>query len=403
MDNDLDVLIIGAGPSGCVAASHLIKKNFNIKVVEKAIFPRFVIGESFLPHCMDHFDEVGLLDSLKSQNFAIKNGVRFINDGKISNFLFNDNYTEGWQWTWQVPRADFDNILANELINKGVDIKFNNEVIGVEFDNYGVSTTTIVDEKNNTHKIKAKYIIDSSGFGRVLPRLLNLDKTPELTNYSTIFSHIKISNNINYNNTSIYIVDDLWAWVIPFSNGITSVGFSGRSDCFEDYGQLSKDKFIKLLKKIFPKESNMEKNIIFPPVEIKNYSKAVNKLYGNGYVLTGNSAEFLDPVFSSGVTIATKSGLLAAKLVEKELLNKSVNWQSDYSDYLSRGVDVFRTYVNEWYSGKLKTIFFNEKIDPIFKKQITSVLAGYVWDESNPFVSKHNKIIKNLSHIIKMQ
>ncbi len=403
MENDLDVLIIGAGPSGCVAASHLIKNNFKIKVVEKAIFPRFVIGESFLPHCMDHFEEVGLLDSLNSQNFAIKNGVKFINDGKTSDFLFDDNYSGGWEWTWQVPRADFDNILANELINKGVDVKFNNEVIGVEFDNDGVSTTTIIDEKNNTYKINAKYIIDSSGFGRVLPRLLNLEKTPELTNYSTIFSHLKISNNIDRNNTSIYVIDDLWAWVIPFSNGITSVGFSGRSDYFKDYGQLSNDKYIKLLKKIFPNESNVEKNIIFPPVEIKNYSKAVNKLYGNGYVLTGNSAEFLDPVFSSGVTIATKSGLLAAKLVEKELLNKSVNWESDYSDYLSRGVDVFRTYVNEWYTGKLKTIFFNEKIDPIFKKQITSVLAGYVWDESNPFVSKHNKIIKNISHIIKMQ
>ena len=198
MENNFDILIIGAGPSGCVAAAYLSNKKFKIKVVEKTIFPRFVIGESLLPRCMDHFEEVGLLDSLISQNFEIKRGVRFIKNKKYSDFLFNDKFTEGWEWTWQAPRADFDNVLANEIISKGVDVAFNNEVIGVDFDNSGSSITTIIDENDKTYKIKAKHIIDSSGYGRVLPKLLNLIKPPENTGYCTIFSHIKLKSEENF-------------------------------------------------------------------------------------------------------------------------------------------------------------------------------------------------------------
>ena len=401
----LDVLIIGAGPSGCVAAAYLTNKKFKVKVVEKTIFPRFVIGESLLPRCMDHFEEVGLLDSLISQNFEIKRGVRFIKNKKYADFLFNDMHTEGWDWTWQAPRADFDNVMAKELISRGVDIAFNNEVIGVDFDNSGNSTTTIIDENNKTYKIKAKYIIDSSGYGRVLPKLLNLDIPPENTNHSTIFAHIKLNSEENFfRNTTIHSTDDnIWGWEIPFSNGVISMGFVAESEYFENFGDSLKDKFFKLIELTFNNENYTNAELVIEPIEIKNYSKAVKRLYGKGYVLTGNSAEFIDPIFSSGVTLATESGLLAAKLIQKELLSMPVNWELDYSNYLLKGVDVFRTYVNEWYTGRLKAIFFSEEGNPKFKKQITSVLAGYVWDDSNPFVSKHKNIINHLSHIINMK
>lgn len=102
----VEVLIIGAGPSGCVAASFLHNQGVKIKVVEKKAFPRFVIGESLLPRCMHHFEEVGLLESLKECGFEIKAGARFLKEGKICNFDFSKKHTKGWDWTWQVPRAD---------------------------------------------------------------------------------------------------------------------------------------------------------------------------------------------------------------------------------------------------------------------------------------------------------
>lgn len=142
---------------------------------------------------------------------------------------------------------------------------------------------------------------------------------------------------------------------------------------------------------------------LFEPSFIKNYSVSVKQLFGKGYVLTGNSTEFLDPVFSSGVTFATESALLAAKLVTKQLNGTKVDWQQEYSEYILEGVNVFASYVKEWYTGNLQTLFFHRPENPDIKKQICAVLASYVWDKSNPFVTKHNRIIKTMAHLIKIE
>ena len=120
-------------------------------------------------------------------------------------------------------------------------------------------------------------------------------------------------------------------------------------------------------------------------------------------MLTGNSAEFLDPVFSSGVTFATESALMAAKLIVKDLKGEMVNWEVEYSDYIKKGVNVFATYVKEWYNGNLQKLFFHRPENPEIKKQICSVLAGYVWDDTNPFVKNHHRLIKTVAHIIDME
>ena len=133
-DISVDVLIIGAGPSGCVAAAHLNNNNIQTKVVEKSKFPRFVIGESLLPRCMDHFEETGLLKALEARNYELKPGARFLKGDIVCNFDFSKKHTKGWDYTWQVPRADFDNTLAKEVIKKGGDISFQHEVTGVTFD-----------------------------------------------------------------------------------------------------------------------------------------------------------------------------------------------------------------------------------------------------------------------------
>ena len=125
--------------------------------------------------------------------------------------------------------------------------------------------------------------------------------------------------------------------------------------------------------------------------------------FGDGFVLTGNSAEFLDPVFSSGVSFATETGLLAAKLAIKQLNGEEVDWQENFVDHMKRGVDVFSTYVKEWYTGNLQKIIFHDKPREDFKEQICAVLAGYVWDQTNPFVKKHNHIVRNVAKLIEME
>ena len=404
----IDVLIIGAGPSGCVAASYLHNKGLNIKVVEKNKFPRFVIGESLLPRCMDHFEEVGLLDCLNEFGFEKKEGARFIKGESICEFDFSKKHTPGWDWTWQVPRADFDNVMAQELVRRGVDIAFENLVTGVSFNNDGISTTTIKDEDGKNYSITAKYIIDSSGYGRVLPRLLDLSLPSKLPKHSSVFTHVNdIKRPEGYEGTRITfdVLDtQTWLWVIPFSNGTTSIGYVGPTEHIESFKGTTSEKLSAMVQQsTYFKERFEGIDYLFDPVLIKNYSVSVKQLYGKGYVLTGNSTEFLDPVFSSGVTFATESALLAAKLISKEVQGKPVDWEVEYKDYILEGVSVFASYVKEWYTGNLQKLFFHRPENPEIKKQICAVLAGYVWDKSNPFVKKHNRLIQNVAYLIDME
>lgn len=403
----IDVLIIGAGPSGCVAAAHLNNNGLNVKVVEKSKFPRFVIGESLLPRCMDHFEEVGLLEPLKKAGFEIKRGARFLRGDIVCNFDFSKKFTEGWDWTWQVPRADFDTILANEIINKGVDVAFEHEVIDVKIDDNGHSTTTIKDNNGDTYEVNAKFIVDSSGYGRVLPRFLGLDKPSALPDHSSLFTHVKDIKRPEGGEGTLITFDvldkDTWFWVIPFSDGNTSIGFVSKTEYIESFkGDTTKrlQEMLKLSDYYYERFEGVD--FSFEPICIKNFSKSVTRLHGKGYALTGNSAEFLDPVFSSGVTFATESALAAAKLVVKEIKGEDADWDKDYDAYIKRGVAVFSSYVKEWYTGNLQTLFFHRPENPEVKRQICAVLAGYVWDESNPFVKKHNRAISTLAHIINM-
>lgn len=404
---NVDVLIIGAGPSGSVAASYLHNEGLSVKVVEKNKFPRFVIGESLIPRCMDHFEAVGLMDCLKEKGFEVKTGARFMQGSKICEFDFSKKHTDGWNWTWQVPRADFDKTLTDELQKRGVDIDFEKEVTAVNFSESG-STTTILDTQGNSSQIDAKYIIDSSGFGRVLPRLLGLDKPSEIPKHSSIFTHVKDTRRPEgwegHRITFDIVSRETWLWVIPFSNGHTSIGYVGPTDYLDSFEGSSTDKLVEMMKLSNHYYDRFEGlPYEFEPRMIKNIAKSVTQLYGNGYVLTGNSAEFLDPVFSSGVTFATESAHLAAKMIAKELKGETVDWETDYSKYMLDGVKVFSTYVKEWYTGNLQKIFFTDSENPVIKSQICAVLAGYVWDMTNPFVKNHHRLVKTVAHITDME
>lgn len=401
----VDVLVIGAGPAGSVSAAIVHKYGLKVKMVEKLKFPRFVIGESLLPRSMDAFDEAGFLPALKAHGFQEKFGAKFVRDEQICDFNFSDQFTEGWNWTWQVPREDFDLLLAEENKKMGIPLEFETTVTDIQF-NGSDSVTTVVDKDGNQKQIEAKFIIDASGYGRVIPNLFKLDKPSNLPPRKTLFTHVLDTKRNNYDEPNrITIVDHspgIWIWVIPFSNGYTSVGFVGKPEFFEKVSGTPEEQLRQLIasdKHIAERFEDAE--FRFEPRTIQSWSVTTEKFYGDGFVLTGNVTEFLDPVFSSGVTLAVASSQLAAHLVGRQLAKgETINWQSEYFETMMQGVDTFRTYVNAWYDGSLQKIFFAPTTTQSIKNQICSVLAGYVWDTNNPFVKKHSTAVETLAKVI---
>lgn len=400
----VDVLVIGAGPAGSVAAAIVKKYGLNVKMVEKLKFPRFVIGESLLPRSMEAFEDAGFLPALKASGFQEKFGAKFVQGEKICDFNFSDQFTKGWSWTWQVPREDFDLLLADEVQRMGIPLEFETTVTDIKFDGTD-SVTTVVDKNGKAQQINAKFIIDASGYGRVIPQLFNLDKPSNLPPRKTLFTHILDTKRQEYDEPNRIIIIDhapsVWIWVIPFSNGFTSVGFVGDINFFEQFEGTLEERLrqaISTNKHI--SQRFKDATYRFEPRTIEGWSKTTDKFFGDGFVLTGNVTEFLDPIFSSGVTLAVSSSQLAAHLVAKQLTGKEVDWQKEYTDKMIFGVDTFRTYVMAWYDGTLQKIFFAENQNEEIKSKICSVLAGYVWDTDNYYVKKHQTGIKTLASFI---
>lgn len=403
----VDVLVIGAGPAGTVAASYLKKQGYSVTILEKEKFPRFQIGESLLPCCMEHLEESGLLEAVKNKNFQKKTGAAFMRGDKRCEFLFSEQFSKGWTWTWQVKRAEFDSTLAEAAKSNGVDVKFECEVLNVVCST-DKQITDFKDIEGKMHTIQSKFIIDASGYGRVLPRLFDLSKPSAFSPRGAVFAHLEDINRTEKTSNNIFVhsFDDnrSWIWAIPFSDGSTSVGVVSDKEKVVELAANDGEKYKEFIRNFEDLNGRFKNSELkFEPRNILGYSIGVKKMFGDGFVLSGNSTEFLDPIFSSGVTFATASGLLSAKITHRHLQGEDVNWKTDYEDVIQKGIDVFRSYVTGWYTGDFQTIVFTEQINLEIKNQICSVLAGYVWDQTNPFVKKHNTILPTLAKVIKMK
>ncbi|MEZ9072775.1 NAD(P)/FAD-dependent oxidoreductase [Vibrio splendidus] len=403
------VVIIGAGPSGAIAASLLHKKGIDVRVIEKSLFPRFSIGESLLPACMEVIEQAGMSEAVADANFQFKDGAAFRKNGVYTAFNFEDKFSVGPGTTFQVQRGAFDKVLADTAEAQGVAIDYQHELMGINF----TEDSTILDVQvldGERYQLEAQYVLDGSGFGRVLPKMLNLEEPSSLPPRKAIFTHINdhisaTETDLEYDRNKILISvhptnPDVWYWLIPFSTGVSSFGVVGEPKFFESYPQ---DK-IMALKQLAMEEPGLAEILANaeypnPAGEIGGYSANVKHLATDKYALLGNAGEFLDPVFSSGVTIAMKSAQFAVECVEKQLNGERVDWDRDYADPLMVGVNTFRTYVEGWYSGTLQDVIFYQDPNPKIKQMVCSILAGYAWDQTNPYVKESKRRLTTLSEI----
>lgn len=406
-----DVVIIGAGPSGVVAASILVQKGWNVIVVEKETFPRFSIGESLLPYCMSFLEEADMLDTFVEHadelGFQFKNGAAFYRNGEHSSFDFNKKFSEGHGTTYQVKRALFDKLLSDRAQEIGADIRFGQEVKDISFTEEYARLELVKNEQKSA--IQAKFVLDASGFARVLPKLLSLELPSTLSNRKALFCHMQDGiTDENYDRNKILITvhpdnNDIWFWLIPFSDDTCSFGVVGDVDYFNANSHLSSEELLDVFISQEPYLAKLLKNHkkTTKVNALQGYSSDVTSLYGDKFVLLGNAGEFLDPIFSSGVTIAMKSASLAANTLNRQLQGESVCWQADFSEPLKCGIEVFKHFVMSWYDTHLQNVIFFQEDDNDVKNMICSILAGYAWDETNPYVAKTERRLAALVDICK--
>ncbi len=397
---DADVLIIGAGPSGSMAACMLNKLGYHVVILEKELFPRFSIGESLLPHCMEFLEDADLLERVAAENFQFKNGAAFSHAGKLTEFDFSEKFTPGWGTTYQVPRGRFDQTLAEAAEDYGVTIHYQHSIVAADFNTPGQARLTSIDANGLQRDWTASWVMDASGFGRVLPRLLGLETPSSLPPRQALFTHIEDRITApDYDRNKILIAihpkfHEIWYWLIPFSNGRSSLGVVMPMGFLE----ARTGSPLEILQELAMEEPRLaqllkESRFDTPVNRIGGYSADVKNLYGDGYILLGNAGEFLDPVFSSGVTIALKSASLAVPLVDKHLRGLPVDWQTSYEQILRNGINVFRAYVDAWYDGRFQRIIFEQRQLANIKSMICSILAGFAWDETNPMTQRCAKKI----------
>ncbi|PMU09128.1 MULTISPECIES: NAD(P)/FAD-dependent oxidoreductase [unclassified Pseudomonas] len=399
------VVVIGAGPSGAIAAALLKRKGHDVLMIERQHFPRFSIGESLLSHCLDFVEEAGMLEAVNAAGFQLKNGAAFAWGEQYSAFDFGETFSNGKPTTFQVQRADFDKLLADQAALQGVDVRYGEAIVSVDF-TLAKPQLDVLREDGSQYRVEADFVLDASGYGRVLPRLLDLEAPSDFPVRQAVFTHVEDHiDNPAFEREKILITThpihrDIWFWTIPFSDGRCSVGVVAAAEHFE--GRMEDlDECLRGFIAETPSLAGVLNNAVWdtPARTIGGYSANVKTLHGPGFALLGNAAEFLDPVFSSGVTIAMRSASMAAAVLHRQLQGENVDWQTEFAIPLKRGVDTFRCYVEGWYAGTFQDVIYFEGGSPDIRRMISSILAGYAWDERNPFVTEPKRRLRMLSEL----
>jgi flavin-dependent dehydrogenase len=386
--SELDVITIGAGPAGSTASALLAEKGHRVLVVEREKFPRYHIGESLLPFTYQPLQRLGLIDRMKKSAFVKKYSVQFVSpSGRASLpfYFFNRYDRESIAQTWQVLRSEFDQMLMENSRAKGAEVKEETTVRELIWENGAVKGVRAQTKGGEAMEYRAPITIDCTGkeaFSSVRNNWRVKDPYLNKVAVWTYYKGAKRDEGIDEGSTTVaYVPDKGWFWYIPQHNDMISVGVVAEGKYLTRDG-------VKAPEEIFKRE--IEQN-----QWIKDHL-AVGRQTGNyfltseythharhcateGLLLAGDAFAFLDPVFSSGVMLALKSGMMAADAVHQAIVSRDFSPQqfSEYATYIRAGVENMRKLVYAFYNPDFS---FGKVIKkyPDAAGEITDCLSGDV-------------------------
>jgi geranylgeranyl reductase family protein len=379
-----DVAIIGGGPAGSTAAALLACAGRRVIVFERERFPRFHIGESLLPFSMKAFTRLGLHEKFLRAGFIKKFGGEFFSacSSEGTKFYFKDGYRSQTDYSYQVTRADFDKVLLDHAAESGAEVREETGVKSVELANEHVDLAI-----SNGTSIRARFVIDASGRNSVLGTKFNIKKTYEHLKKLSIFAHydgVWRAEGIDATLTVLIRGIDRWFWIIPLTTERTSIGVVLDNETFRSSKQSPED-FLEqaLLEQPVIVERMREARRVSDAHVAADFSYRSTKLYGDRWLMAGDAAGFIDPIFSSGVFLAVFSGELAADALHEVLdqPRKVRKLFPRYEKQVNRAMDVYLRFVNAWYTKEFIEIFSAPRPLLNLPPAVNAVLGGNIGGE----------------------
>jgi flavin-dependent dehydrogenase len=357
---DPEVIVIGGGPAGSTVSTLLAKQGKTVRLFERERFPRFHIGESLIPETYWVLKQLDMLPKMQASQFVKKYSVQFVNsEGRESApFYFWDNKPHECSQTWQVVRSEFDTMMLDNAREHGVDVHEGVRVHDVLFDGDRAMGVKIRDEQG-FHEIPAKVVVDASGQNGLLMNRLGLRVWDPILNKGAIWTYWENAYRDTGRDEGATLVIQTgnkqgWFWYIPQHDNVVSIGvvapfdylFKGRGSYAQTY-----DEEVALCPGVTQRIANAQK--VTGYFATKDYSYRSTRVAGDGWVLVGDAFGFLDPLYSSGVMLALKSGQLAADAIVEGLSrgDTSEAQLGKWGPLFNEGVDRMRRLVCEYYSG----------------------------------------------------